>query len=268
MRAGASLLTRPLLLAAGVLALAACQPTIPDSAAGVGDDTSPFNPPPRVETGQTINGDPLIPNDSFATETTGANANWQSTQPLRARATPNSAVAGAEAGAGDIADQTAAALAAAGNSGVTPIEASPSNPAPALVGNPGISDENDFAAVSSRQTIESDAERLARLRAQRQEVAPTALPQREGAAAGTNIVQYALTTSNPKGNRIYTRAGINLRARAQRNCAQYPSSDLAQVAFLEAGGPRRDKLVLDPDGDGYACGWDPRPLRAAVRAGN
>ena len=267
MRAGASFLTRPLLLAAGALALAACDLSIPDSAAGVGDATSPFNTPARAEAGRTINGDPLIPSHPITTDTTDAHPIWQSTQPLRARATPNSAASGAAGEAADIAAQTAAALRAAENSGVAPLEASPANPAPSIIGNPGISDENDFEAVSSRQTIESDAERLARLRAQRQEVAPTALPQREASAGGTNIVQYALTTSNPKGNRIYPRVGINRRARAQRNCAQYPSSDLAQIAFLEAGGPRRDRLMLDPDGDGYACDWDPRPLRAALRSG-
>ena len=125
MRAGVSFLTRPLLLAAGALALAACEPRIPDSAAGVGDATSPFNPPPRVETGQTINGDPLIPSNPLATETTGAHANWQSTQPLRARATPNPAASGAATEAADIADQTAAALRAAGNSGRGPARGKP-----------------------------------------------------------------------------------------------------------------------------------------------
>ena len=39
----------------------------------------------------------------------------------------------------------------------------------------------------------------------------------------------------------------------------------AQQAFLEAGGPERDRKGLDPDGDGYACAWDPTPFRAAVQ---
>ena len=36
-----------------------------------------------------------------------------------------------------------------------------------------------------------------------------------------------------------------------------------QEAFLDAGGPKRDPHALDPDGDGFACAWDPRPFRAA-----
>ena len=42
------------------------------------------------------------------------------------------------------------------------------------------------------------------------------------------------------------------------------SPDQAQIDFLSKGGPERDRLSLDPDGDGYACGWDPRPFRKAV----
>jgi hypothetical protein len=51
----------------------------------------------------------------------------------------------------------------------------------------------------------------------------------------------------------------------RRNCAQFRSHDEAQEAFLAAGGPERDRLNIDPDGDGYACGWDPAPIRAAAR---
>ena len=32
------------------------------------------------------------------------------------------------------------------------------------------------------------------------------------------------------------------------------------------GGPERDRNALDPDGDGYACGWDPSVYRAAAAA--
>mgnify|MGYP000454045377 CR=1 FL=1 len=49
-------------------------------------------------------------------------------------------------------------------------------------------------------------------------------------------------------------------------CAKYASADLAQEDFLQRGGPERDRKGLDPDGDGYACNWDPTPFRAA--AGN
>ena len=251
--------TLKFLIAATALTLAACAPQVPDSAAGIGDDTSPFNAPPEIEPGRTLNGDPLVPPVRLSAESGARNANWQDPRP--SAGTPS-----AGAGSDDIAREAAAALAAAGqNSGQRPVEASPANPAPVLAGNAGISDENDFAAVSSRQSIESDAERLARQRAQYQVVNPTAVPDRPQDLS-PNIVRFALSTSNPRGQRIYSRAGLNLQARSQRNCAEFASPDLAQIAFLELGGPKRDRKALDPDGDGYACGWDPAPYRAAVRA--
>jgi hypothetical protein len=126
--------------------------------------------------------------------------------------------------------------------------------------NTGISDEQDFGAVASRETIESDAERLARNRAQYEVYQPGALPERSG-EGGPNIVQFALSTSHPPGTPVYSRSGLSL-ANPERACARYASPDLAQEAFLAAGGPDRDRRGLDPDGDGYACSWDPRPFRA------
>ncbi len=124
--------------------------------------------------------------------------------------------------------------------------------------NTGISDEQDFNAVSSRETIESDKERLARNRAQYQVIQPTALPERT--ETGANIVEYALKTTNDPGTQMYTRSALRLTDPLVA-CARYGSSDLAQQAFLESGGPQRDRKGLDPDGDGFACTWDPRPFR-------
>ena len=39
----------------------------------------------------------------------------------------------------------------------------------------------------------------------------------------------------------------------------------AQNAFLEAGGPEHDPQNLDPDGDGYACDYNPREEYTAPR---
>ena len=128
--------------------------------------------------------------------------------------------------------------------------------------NPGISDEQNFDAVSARETIESDAERLARLRAVYQVIAPEALPQREG-GTGPNIVAFALATNHAVGTPVYRRSGFNAEARFQRACARYTSADEAQRAFLERGGPEEDRLGVDPDGDGFACFWDPGPFRTA-----
>lgn len=139
-----------------------------------------------------------------------------------------------------------------------------STPAPAASTSPGISDEQDFAAVSERQTIESDAERLARQRAAYQVVQPTAVPTRPDSAA-PNIVAYALSSTNALGQSIYRRSGFNADSKFLRACANYSSSDRAQEDFLANGGPERDRLGVDPDGDGFACYWDPTPFRAAAQ---
>lgn len=247
--------------AGSLLVMAACSPQVPDSAAGVGIDGDPFAPPPAA--GTTITGEPLVPPARVSTEPYQAAAVPRS--PGSAVAAGTFSTASTAASDADIARETAAALAASSaNSGVAPLEASPSNPAPQPGGNARISDENDFQAVSARQSIESDAARLERQRAQYQQVQPVAVPQRTE-DAGPNIVRYALSTSNPKGVRIYSRSGINLKARNQRNCAEFASPDQAQVAFLETGGPERDRKALDPDGDGFACSWDPAPYRLAVQ---
>lgn len=159
------------------------------------------------------------------------------------------------------------------------VEASPSNAAPMLVGavptaNPtvpvtagtGISDEQDFNAVSSRESIESDAQRRAQQAAQYQVVQPTALPP-PPASTGPNIVEYALSAPNSKGQSWYSRFVFSGEGRQLRNCAEYSTPDEAQRDFLARGGPDRDPRGLDPDGDGFACAWDPAPFRAAVGGG-
>jgi hypothetical protein len=132
-----------------------------------------------------------------------------------------------------------------------------------VAGNVGISDEQDFNAVAARETIESDAERIARNRAEYVVVEPGALPQRPG-DAGANIVEFALSTNHAPGVQLYKRGGISLRS-AEAACAKYASPDQAQQDFLERGGPDRDRLGVDPDGDGFACSWDPRPFRTALQ---
>jgi len=79
--------------------------------------------------------------------------------------------------------------------------------APAAVDNPTISDEQDFDAVSNRETIESDRERLARQRDSLQVDQPEAVPDRPTGRAAPNIVAFALSTTNPVCQPIYDRPG-------------------------------------------------------------
>ncbi|WP_380053479.1 hypothetical protein ACFE33_11530 [Falsihalocynthiibacter sp. SS001] len=137
---------------------------------------------------------------------------------------------------------------------------STSNPLPRNTG--AISDEQDFGAVSSRETIASDAQRLEANRLQYKEIEPTALPTRTSGAGGASIVSYALATTNAVGQPVYSRSQSSY-SRYQTACSKFVSPDMAQEAFLEAGGPKSDRKGLDPDGDGFACAWDPAPFRAA-----
>ncbi len=211
-----------LALSLAALALAACAPQVPDSAAGVGfgdyqDYTSSRSERDSVLTGQV----PLIPGDRVIAQETIGNT-----------------------------DGRIAAAPAAGE------------PLSALANNPAISDEQSFEAVSARESIESDAERLARLRQEYEVIAPEPLPSRPG-GSGPNIVAFALNTTNTVGQPVYRRSGFNAENRFQRACARYATADEAQRDFLSRGGPETDRLGVDPDGDGFACFWDPRPFRAA-----
>lgn len=141
------------------------------------------------------------------------------------------------------------------------VDASPTNAAPVLVtDNPNISDEQSFDAVSERETIESDAERRAAQAAAREQIEPTAVPTRPS-NTGPNIVEYALNAPNVKGQEWYSRSLLSGDNRFQRNCAAYATPDDAQRDFMSRGGPERDRLGIDPDGDGFACGWDPAPFK-------
>jgi hypothetical protein len=102
------------------------------------------------------------------------------------------------------------------------------------------------AAIAERELAED--------RAQLVVVQPGALPNR---VEGANVALYAQQSTNAVGERRYDRSGF----RVTSNCGRYRSADDAQRAFLAAGGPNGDRLGLDPDGDGFACAWDPAPYR-------
>ncbi len=76
------------------------------------------------------------------------------------------------------------------------------------------------------------------------------------------LVRYAHQEQQDPGSTVYRRTGGSVMA-AQRSCTGYASADIAQRAFIAAGGPILDPRGMDPDGDGFVCGWDPRPVRNA-----
>jgi len=249
---------RRFLIFGATVALAACQPAVPDSGARVADP------------GRGVGFDD--PNTLAAREAALSRGSTAPAPPVARSRAPQAGEAstpravsdpqGLDAELAQIAARNDAAAARA-NSGERVVNASPTNAAPPILNNPGISDENNFDAVAARQSIESDAARIAANRSQYEVIQPTALPTRSGAGQ-PNVVQYALQTSHPRGTQVYRRVSLASAARTQRNCAQYPSADEAQIDFLAFGGPDRDRKALDPDGDGYACGWDPAPFRRAA----
>ncbi|CUH61251.1 hypothetical protein [Thalassobacter stenotrophicus] len=129
--------------------------------------------------------------------------------------------------------------------------------------NPEISQEQDFEVVAAERDIEADAARIAAARQQFQLVRPKELEP--VGDTGPNIIQYALSASHPVGQKLYRRGNPFAAARLETKCAGYRTADVAQEQFLAAGGPSRDRLGLDPDGDGYACDWDPATFRDLVR---
>lgn len=252
-------------------ALAACSQSVPDSGAGVGfNDYNSYlreqaAAAPRAAT-------PVTPVAPFGTAVAPAPAGGFSPDLAAAaidRASgvsvgaPLSATQPAAVVFPDPNTQAVGAVAAFDpNDPNRPRGNAPTNIAPQsgemVHSNTGISDEQDFAAVSQRETIESDAERLARNRAQYTVIQPTAVPERT--ETGPNIVQFALATTHSPGTQVYSRSSLRFTDPLAA-CARYASPDLAQQAFLAAGGPERDRRGLDPDGDGFACDWDPRPFR-------
>lgn len=262
-----------------ILLLAGCQPPIPDSRpGGVGfEDYSTYQrrrlaeaeaaraAAVPVQTVAGLNQNPAVPFPSTAGGSAGMIGMAGTGAPTAAELAQAGIGAGALAPAAPTFVPSGQAL---------PADIPPANPvvseAPGYYppgtavpppNHAGISDENDFNAVASRETIESDKVRLAQNRAAYQQIQPTENPERTSASqAAVDLVQYALKAPNRLGESIFPRSRIAL-ANSERACARYASPEAAQQAFLASGGPRRDPKNLDPDGDGFACYWDPTPFQ-------
>ena len=75
-----------------------------------------------------------------------------------------------------------------------------------------------------------------------------------------NVAQFARDTKNKKGDKIYNRLNFSIY-NSLNECSKFKTKDDAQRKFLKEGGPYNDKFNLDPDGDGFACDWDPNIYR-------
>lgn len=235
---------------AAILVLTACTPRVPDDAVeGVGfKDYNQYLDEKRARDEALAQGRPVSVPPASAAQV-GPQEGAQASAQTEEQQTANAAL---EAIGARPANDASAVLV-----NPTGAPASPQASGPVLE-NASISDEQDFDAVANRQTIQSDAQRRAQQSAQYQVIAPEAVPRRPSGTTPTPI-EFAVQTSHPVGQKLYRRTGGSRNIEA--NCAKYSSNELAQDAFLQAGGPERDKLRIDPDGDGYACGWSPTPYR-------
>jgi hypothetical protein len=211
--------TRAVAMVVVALALAGCDPAVPNSAAGAGFGT--------------------------ATEYQRQQARLERTRTLQTPWT---------FGVGPVA-QTGGAPAPA--------------PAPAPVGAPmvapGMASVTPAAPVSESAAIASEALAAIGAAPAAAPVVAPALPQAVPPVAATpdrsNIAAFALSTTHTPGTQVYRRNSLLRTAPANRACGRFASPGLAQEEFLRRGGPERDPLNIDPDGDGFVCGWNPAPFR-------
>ena len=75
-----------------------------------------------------------------------------------------------------------------------------------------------------------------------------------------NVAKFARDTIHKKGEKLFSRIGLNTYNNWNQ-CSKFKTKDDAQRHFLKKGGPYSDKFNLDPDGDGFACDWDPEVYR-------
>ncbi len=109
---------------------------------------------------------------------------------------------------------------------------------------------SNYSQDQQQRDREAFAARMAQIAAQRQEITTATVPD----VPSVNVAAYARSTNNVLGQRAYSRSG-------KKGSCSYPSSVDAQRAFLEAGGPANDPKGLDPDGDGFACSFNPSIYR-------
>ena len=75
-----------------------------------------------------------------------------------------------------------------------------------------------------------------------------------------NVAKFARETKNKKGEKIFNRLIFSIYDN-WNECSKFKTKDEAQRKFLKDGGPYKDRFNLDPDGDGFACDWDPEIYR-------
>ncbi len=202
--------------AIAVACLAACEPAVPDSGAGVGFGDYNTYEANRLNREAQLQGRPaatVVAAQPQTVQPEGATVPTPTNAPLSAIPEANTgAVSTNDLAAAGIGATTPTSPAVAGTAsniegGAGRVEASPANAAPSLVQNRGgISDEQDFSAVIDRRGYRAGRRATRpKMRRNTKLFSPTALPQRDGGGA-PNIVQYALSTTNNVGQQQFSRS--------------------------------------------------------------
>ncbi|MEZ5912798.1 MAG: hypothetical protein R3D84_11720 [Paracoccaceae bacterium] len=92
-----------------------------------------------------------------------------------------------------------------------------------VAGSAELSDEQDFAAVSSRETIESDKLRLEQLRQQYQQVTPTALPNAQKPMRPTSSHSLSAPATRSANRSTSGPASFHDGRGAGKRCARFGS---------------------------------------------
>ncbi len=120
-------------------------------------------------------------------------------------------------------------------------------------------DLNQFSQEEQKRQREEDARRIAEARSQLVVVQPEAIQQVDDSA---NVAKYARATTHTIGTKLHRRPAFASKSNSLRTCLKFATAEEAQRRFLATGGPTTDQFNLDPDGDGFACGFDPQPYRS------
>ena len=127
----------------------------------------------------------------------------------------------------------------------------------------GLSENHDYIDLSlstlTQQNIEKEkaAKKLEDARKERIEIE---IDNSLNFSDYVNVAKFARDTKHNKGEKIFTRLSFSIYNN-WNECSKFKTKDEAQRKFLKDGGPYKDRFNLDPDGDGFACDWDPEIYR-------
>ncbi len=125
-------------------------------------------------------------------------------------------------------------------------------------------DPNDIGSIAAGAIAEAEAQNAGPTGGVFDNLQPQQASDVLPAPLIPRVAAFAIRTTHQPGQRQWRRNPFRRDGAAA--CSQFESRDLAQDRFLAEGGPERDPLGLDPDGDGFVCGFDPRELRAQAAA--